>query len=215
MTIKSERNVKVKRKWQINELFGRTNQLSEHSHIEYRFWYIGKRISIVRQDRGRSRKMKDKEIRKILIAYLQAQKAEMRIYQEKSIGSSICDLMVVTDRLTGYEIKSDSDDYKRLPEQVRTYTRFFDRNYIVVGRSHAESARSKVPDDWGIICVERDNVTVEREAKENKAVSRRSQLSVLWKLELKNILLKNGMPLYAQKEKGYISDRIADKPLLP
>ena len=154
--------------------------------------------------------MKDKEIRKILIAYLQAQKNEMRIYQEKSIGSSICDLMVVTDRLTGYEIKSDSDDYKRLAEQARTYTRFFDRNYVVVGRSHAGSVTSKVPDEWGIICVERDNVTVEREAKDNKAVSRRSQLSVLWKLELKNILLKNGMPLYVQKEKGYISDRIAD-----
>ena len=30
--------------------------------------------------------MKDKDIRKILISYLQAQGQEMRIYQEKSIG---------------------------------------------------------------------------------------------------------------------------------
>ncbi|MDI9242259.1 hypothetical protein [Fusibacillus kribbianus] len=46
--------------------------------------------------------MNDKEIRKILIAYLQTQGMEMRIYQEKSIVNSICDLMVVTDQLTGY-----------------------------------------------------------------------------------------------------------------
>ncbi len=154
--------------------------------------------------------MKDKEIRKILIAYLQAQGTEMRIYQEKSIGSSVCDLMVVTDRLTGYEIKSDSDDYKRLPEQVETYSRFFDRNYIVVGRRHAQSVQEKVPNDWGVLCIEQDRVAVLRQAKNNKDVFVRSQLSVLWKLELKNILLKNSMPLYAQKEKRFIADRIAE-----
>lgn len=154
--------------------------------------------------------MKDKEIRKILIAYLQTQGQEMRIYQEKSIGTSICDLMVVTDRLTGYEIKSDSDDYARLPQQVKTYNRFFERNYLVVGRRHAESVKSKVPDEWGIICIERDDVTELRPAKDNKLVSVRAQLSVLWKLELKNILLKNRLPVYAQKAKGYISDRIVE-----
>ncbi|MBO4219593.1 MAG: sce7726 family protein, partial [Clostridia bacterium] len=154
--------------------------------------------------------MNDREIRNILIAYLRAQGREMRIYPEKSIGSSICDLMTVTDRLTGYEIKSDRDNYRRLAEQVRTYDRFFDRNYIVVGHSHLASVPDKVPDHWGIILIEKDSVSVHREARDNRSVSRRTQLSVLWKLELKNILLKNGMPLYAQKEKGYISDRIAD-----
>ena len=62
--------------------------------------------------------MKDKAIRNILISYLQAQGKEMRIYQEKSVGNSICDVMTVTDRLSGYEIKSDEDDYRRLDDQV-------------------------------------------------------------------------------------------------
>ena len=44
--------------------------------------------------------MKDKEIRNILISYLQAQGTELRIYQEKSIGNSVCDLMVVSESLT-------------------------------------------------------------------------------------------------------------------
>jgi hypothetical protein len=50
--------------------------------------------------------MNDKAIRDILIAWLQAMNHEIRIYQEKSIGSSICDVMAVTDKLTGYEIKN-------------------------------------------------------------------------------------------------------------
>lgn len=41
--------------------------------------------------------MNDKAIRDILIAWLQATNHEIRIYQEKSIGASICDVMAVTD----------------------------------------------------------------------------------------------------------------------
>ena len=58
--------------------------------------------------------MNDKQIRSILIEYLKASSKEIRIYQEKSIGSSVCDVMAVTDMLTGYEIKSDTDNYQRL-----------------------------------------------------------------------------------------------------
>ena len=153
--------------------------------------------------------MNDKSIRKILIAYLQSLNNEIRIYQEKSIGNSICDVMVVSDNLTGYEIKSDLDNYNRLNEQIIQYSRFFDYNYIVVSHKHLQSAQEKVPDFWGIISILEDKVNVVRKASVNQMVKRRSQLSVLWKLELKNILIKNSLPLYAQKEKGYIADKIA------
>ena len=76
-------------------------------------------------------------IRNILIAYLKASNHEIRIYQEKSIGTSICDVMAVTDRLTGYEIKSDLDNYFRLAGQIKAYDRFFDENYLVVSKSAA------------------------------------------------------------------------------
>lgn len=84
--------------------------------------------------------MKDKESRKILMAYLQNLIKELRIYQEKNIGNSVCDIMVVSNILAGYEIKSDRDNYQRLKEQEKNYDRFFDRNYLVVGHSHAETA---------------------------------------------------------------------------
>ena len=75
--------------------------------------------------------MKDNEIRNILIAYLKANNSENRIYEEKSIGSAICDVMAVTDKLIGFEIKSDSDNYQRLERQIEFYDKFFDKNYIV------------------------------------------------------------------------------------
>lgn len=153
--------------------------------------------------------MNDKEIRKILISYLTANNREIRIYQEKNIGSSICDVMAVTDILTGYEIKGDGDTYVRLPQQIKEYSKFFEKNYLVVSNSHIKSAPEKIPSDWGIILIQDDNVRIVRNAVINKNVSRRKQLSVLWKLELKNILIKNNQPLYAQKEKGFIADKIA------
>lgn len=94
--------------------------------------------------------MQDKEIRRILIEYLKIKHKEYRIYQEKSIGSSICDLMLITDKLTGFEIKSDRDNYERLSKQVSAYNQFFDENYIVVGATHAKSIQSKIPAEWGM-----------------------------------------------------------------
>lgn len=95
--------------------------------------------------------MNAQEIKNILIAYLKATSHEIRIYQEKSIGDAVCDLMTVTDCLTGYEIKSDLDNYQRLGHQIRAYDLFFEQNYIVVGGQRLNSAARRVPARWGII----------------------------------------------------------------
>ena len=92
--------------------------------------------------------MNDKAIRNILIAYLKASNHEIRIYQEKSIGTSICDVMAVTDRLTGYEIKSDLDNYFRLAGQIKAYDRFFDENYLVVSKGILSTYQSSWLRQW-------------------------------------------------------------------
>lgn len=46
--------------------------------------------------------MKDKEIRKVLIAYLQTQGKEMRIYHEKNTASSICNIIDIVTSLFWY-----------------------------------------------------------------------------------------------------------------
>lgn len=147
-------------------------------------------------------------MRDILIEYIKSVSDEVRIYQEKSIGAAVFDVMAVSDRLAGYEIKSDADNYQRLERQIRFYNDFFDENYIVVGKKHHDSSEKKVPASWGIVYIDDSGIQVLRNASKNPDVSRRSQLSLLWKLELKNLLIQNNLPLYAQKGKGYISNQI-------
>ena len=154
--------------------------------------------------------MNDQEIRNILISFLKGSSDKIRIYQEKAIGGSICDLMSVTDCLTGYEIKSDLDDYSRLDRQINSYDLFFNYNYIVVGKSHERSVEEKVPKHWGIIVVSPDNIHIYKKAKQNKYLNIKSQLSVLWKLELGNLLSFFRLPMYSLKSKSYISDRLIE-----
>lgn len=153
--------------------------------------------------------MNDKQIRRILIAYLKAQGKEIRIYQEKSIGNSICDLMAVTDCLTGFEIKSGRDDYRQLTNQVKAYSRFFDKNYVVAGVEHRKTISEHIPPDWGILVVEEAGITQERPARSGTPF-RHSQLEILWKLELKNLLTKLHLPPYTYKDKNYIISRILE-----
>ena len=154
--------------------------------------------------------MDDKAIRKILISSLKVVYPEMRLYQEKMIGSSICDLMVVTDRLIGYEIKSDQDNYARIDSQVNWYDQFFDLNYIVVGKTHEKSAKSMIPNHWGIVVITEDNVSVSRCPLPNQNVNRKRQLSILWKLELKNLLNYFRLPMFALKSKEFITNKLVE-----
>ncbi len=154
--------------------------------------------------------MDDKEIRRILISFLKVRYEIIRIYQEKSIGGSICDLMTVTDCLTGYEIKSDLDNYARIDDQVGNYDSFFNQNYIVVGKTHEKSVQDRVPDSWGIIVISHDNVAITRKAQPNHYMVIKCQLSILWKLELGNLLNFFHLPMFALKGKQFIQDRLAE-----
>ena len=147
--------------------------------------------------------MNDKEIRKVLISWLQASNSEIRIYQEKSIGASICDLMAVTDCLTGYEIKSDLDNYQRLDRQIKNYDRVFDKNYVVVGQQHHITVEKRVPSHWGIIVIMNDRVYIARKAQSGTP-SLKNKLRLLWKIELKNILCRLNLPPCTYKSKDYI-----------
>ena len=154
--------------------------------------------------------MDDKQIRSILIQFLKAGHEKLRIYQEKAIGGSVCDLMMVTDSLTGYEIKSDLDNYARINSQVGAYQQFFNKNYIVVGKSHETSVAYHVPDSWGIVVVSEESVSIFRDAKQNTAFNVKSQLSILWKLELRNLLNYFRLPLWSLKGKDFLIDRLME-----
>ena len=107
--------------------------------------------------------LRDKDIREPLFDFLETVYGKIRIIEEKTMGRSRADAVMVTEEaLFGIEIKSDADSYERLSRQVKDYNKFFDYNYVVVGSSHAQHIGEHVPPAWGIITVEQEAAMVAR-----------------------------------------------------
>ena len=158
----------------------------------------------------------DKDIREPLVEYLEEQQDKVRILEEKTMGRSRADVvMVLEEEVVGVEIKSDADTYARLSRQVKDYDRFFDRNLVVVGTSHAHHVAEHIPDYWGIITVEEQGENCDfymlREALENPKKKMIHKIRLLWRPELAHIQEINGMPAYKQKSKDFVQKKILEK----
>lgn len=71
--------------------------------------------------------MHDKDIREPLFDFLEETYGKVRIIEEKQMGRSRADIvMVLPEALAGIEIKSDADTYARLGRQVKDYDLYFD-----------------------------------------------------------------------------------------
>ncbi len=155
----------------------------------------------------------DRDIREPLFDFLEEYFGKIRILEEKRMGGSRADVVMVTPAfLAGIEIKSDADTYRRLNSQIGDYDRYFDQNYVVVGTSHAYHIEEHVPAHWGIITVEPENGVpdfyVLRKADSNPHMDRRMKLSLLWRPELAHLQELNQMPKYSEKSKAFVIERI-------
>ena len=151
----------------------------------------------------------DPQIREILFDYLEGQNRKIRILEEVNIGGSRADFVTVTDGImTGYEIKSDADSYKRLTTQTQDYSVFCDYCYAVIGDSHREEIFGRVPEYWGVITVRTKNggsgLELLRKAGKSPNVEMRNKLWLLWKRELVNIRVKFGLQKYENKNRNYL-----------
>lgn len=159
--------------------------------------------------------MKDGSIRNVIFDYLEENNGKIRIFEESPIKNSRCDFYTVTDRLTGYEIKSDADSYERLARQIKDYDAFFDENYIIVGRTHRAHVAEKVPSYWGIICItdEEDGFVVEtlRPARKNPKLKRKNQLMKLWNSEITAISRRCRQAVYRGKSKNFRASELIRK----
>ncbi len=165
----------------------------------------------------------DKDIREPLFDFLEETYGRQRIIEEKGVGRSRADVvMVLPDQLVGIEIKSDADTYARLARQIRDYDQYFDSNIIVVGSSHGTHVPEHVPDYWGIISVEAKATEDEsvgnkfdfyilREMQPNPHVDLLKKIRILWRPELAHIQEKNAMPAYKQKSKDFVREKIVEK----
>ncbi len=157
----------------------------------------------------------DKDIREPLFDYLEETYGKIRILEEKMMGRSRADVVMVTeDALYGIEIKSDADTYARLARQVKDYDKYYDRNIIVAGTKHAHSIKDHVPEWWGIITVEEEDGRLDfyfyREPEDNPKLDINRKISILWRPELAHIQELNGMPKYREKSKLFVANKIVE-----
>ncbi len=157
----------------------------------------------------------DRDIREPLFEFLEEKYGKIRIIEEKVMGRSRADVvMVMKDALCGLEIKSDADSYARLAGQVQDYAKYFDYNYAVVGTRHAMHIEEHVPEEWGIITVDDVDNTPDfyelRKPKRNPDAQLSRKLSFLWRNELEHILEANGMRRYTSYSKKKIVHRLTE-----
>lgn len=158
----------------------------------------------------------DKDIREGLFDFLDTIYGKNRILEEKSMGRSRADVVMVTpEAIYGIEVKSDADTYARLKRQVRDYNKYYDYNYVVVGTSHAMHIEEHVPKCWGIITVDevqgKPDYYLLRKPTANPKMKWKLKLSILWRPELAHIQELNQMPKYKAKSKDFVLDKIVER----
>ncbi len=153
-------------------------------------------------------------LRDALCEFLEEKYGKIRFLEEKNIGKVRADMIaVLPNGLCGIEIKSHSDSYTRLAGQIKGYDKFCDISYLAVGSIHTR-AMEHIPPAWGLISMTvHDGVRFEivREPSENPKAPLKTQLSLLWRNELADILKAEGLPKYVGKSKKAICELLFQK----
>ena len=158
----------------------------------------------------------DKDIREPLFDFLDETFGKNRILEEKVIGNSRADVVMVTpEAIFGIEIKSDADTYARLKSQVKDYDKYYDLNFVVVGTSHAAHIEEHVPDYWGIITVEEVDNNLDfyilRRPEPNPKVTWKRKLEMLWRPEIAVLQDEFKMPKYREKSKKFVLTKVLER----
>ena len=78
-------------------------------------------------------------------------KSEAVMLSEFRVGTNKADCVILNGLSTCYEIKTELDNLKRLPEQLDSYISLFDKVYVVAAKTHIEKIKLIVPEAVGII----------------------------------------------------------------
>lgn len=138
-------------------------------------------------------KMRDQDIRIYLRKQLEANHSNDKntlILDELVVlqGAARLDIVVINNSLSGFEIKSDLDTFKRLGHQIKSYNSVMDKMSLVVGSKHLERAYNTVPDWWGITEARANgsggiHLSIKRNPKFNPDINIDDLLLFLWKDE--------------------------------
>ena len=146
-----------------------------------------------------------------------ARNKKLRIIEELGVqhGTARIDIAVVNGTMHGYEIKSDQDTLKRLPEQMDIFNSVFDKMTLIVGKNHLYEAINIVPDWWGIVIAKINNngsviFSRIRRTEINKNQNSVSVAKLLWREEALRILEEEGEAKgFYSKPRNLIYEKLA------
>lgn len=143
---------------------------------------------------------------------------KVRIIEELGVqhGDARVDIAIVNGIMHGYEIKSDQDTLRRLPEQINIFNSVFDKITLIVGKNHLYQAIKIIPEWWGVTIAKIGNngsvlFNVIREEEFNKDQNSISIARLLWREEALNILEKNNKAKgFYSKPRSFIYEKLAN-----
>jgi hypothetical protein len=131
-------------------------------------------------------------------------------------GDARIDIAVINGSFFGYEIKSESDDLRRLPSQVETYLKVFDFLTIVTCKNHVAGVSSLIPEQCGVITAEKSKkgnriiLNPIRPSLKNPLIDKHALIQLLWKDELLEILGQHLLKGFKSKSKPYLWDLVCE-----
>lgn len=112
-------------------------------------------------------------------------------------GLARADIAVVNGELHAYEIKSTQDNLTRLPNQIESYSKVFDRVTLIADVKHITEAKKIIPSWWGILVISGRSSAMksryERQAKKNPSPEPLALAQLLWVYEARLILEGHGL----------------------
>ncbi len=91
------------------------------------------------------------------------------LFEEFKVLNSIADIVIINGTSTVYEIKTEFDDFSRLSNQVESYSKVFDKIFVVISKKHLEKALLELEEFIGIYILTEDfKLSKQREAESLK-----------------------------------------------
>lgn len=123
--------------------------------------------------------------------------ADSVIISEMTVASwsRRADIVLANGKLWAFEIKSDVDSLARLPGQIGTFQRYFEKFTIVAAERFESAILSMVPAGVGVWILGADGTIKQKIASRQSLLSKEAYISLMTATELKGLLVANGFQL--------------------
>lgn len=121
------------------------------------------------------------------------------------------DLVLASDKLIGFEIKSEKDTLKRWESQKLAYTNVFDEVWLCTHSKHLKKAMATTPDHIGVLVVDDCNsLELVRKAVVGHGLNNTYDLSsMLWREELNELAQLHNIKWKSRTNKKQVREILA------